>query len=107
MTSRSSIRRLVAPLAALFLTIWPLVSPVLAVEDAGKVGVVSFGLFGDQGVFRSEATGAAQVVAARFETGPVDVQYNARKGGRATIEGLARSLQVTANSLDAERDVLF
>ncbi|MCP1777329.1 hypothetical protein J2R91_003841 [Bradyrhizobium japonicum] len=28
-----------------------MVSPVHAVEDAGKVGVVSFGLFGDQGVF--------------------------------------------------------
>jgi Peptidase C13 family len=69
--------------------------------------VVSFGLFGDQGVFKSEATGAAQVVAGRFETGPIDVEYNTKRGGNATIEALARSLQVAASSLDAENDVLF
>ena len=107
MTSRCSIRRLVAPLAAFFLTIWPLVSPLHAVEDAGKLGVVSFGLFGDQGVFRSEATGAAQVVAGRFETGPINVEYNSKKGGNATIEALTRSLQAAASRLDAEKDVLF
>ncbi len=55
--------------------------------------MVSFGLFGDQGVFRSEATGAAQVVAGRFETGPINVEYNSKKGGNATIEALTRSLQ--------------
>jgi Peptidase C13 family len=76
-------------------------------EDAPKIGVVSFGLFGDQGVFKSEATGAAEVVAGRFAAGPIDVKYNSRKGGNATIEGLARSLQDAAKGLDAERDVLF
>jgi hypothetical protein len=40
-----------------------------AVGDAHKVSVVSFGLFGDQDVFRTEATGAAQVVAGRFGRG--------------------------------------
>lgn len=107
MTFSSSIRRLGAPLVAFFLTIWPLVSPVDAVEGAGKVGVVSFGLFGDQDVFRSEATGAARVVAGRFETGLIDVEYNSKKGGNATIEALTRSLQAAANRLDAEKDVLF
>src|SRR5215831_9848546 len=100
--------RLTAQVVVAFvLSIAPSVFPAHAVEDAHKVGVVSFGLFGDQGVFRSEATGAAEVVASRFETGPIDVQYNSRKGGRATIEALARALQVAANRLDAERDVLF
>jgi hypothetical protein len=107
MNSRSLIRRLGAPLVAFFLTIWPLVSPAHATEDAGKVGVVSFGLFGDQGVFRSEATGAAQVVAGRFETGPINVESNSKKGGSATIEALTKSLQTAANRLDAEKDVLF
>lgn len=107
MTSRSSINWLGAPLVAFFLTIWPLVSSVRAVEDAGKVGVVSFGLFGDQGVFRSEATGAARVVAGRFRTGPINVEYNSKRGGNATIEALTRSLQAAANRLDAEKDVLF
>lgn len=101
MTSRSSIRRLGAPLVVFFLTIWPLVAPVDAFEDAGKVGVVSFGLYGDQDVFRSEATGAAQVMAGRFETGPINVEYNSKNGGSATIEALTKSLQTAANRLDA------
>ena len=107
MTSGSWIRRLVAPLVVFIWTIGPSVAPVRAIEDARKVGVVSFGLFGDQGVFRAEATGAAQVVAGRFGTGAIDVQYNSKNGGSATIEALARSLQVAANRLDAEKDVLF
>lgn len=90
-----------------FLTIWPLVSPVDAVEDAGKVGVVSFALFGDQGVFKSEAIGAAQVVAGLFETGPINVEYNSKKGGNATIAALTSSLEAAAKRLDAEKDVLF
>jgi Peptidase C13 family len=105
MTFETWTRRLGAPLVAVVLIIACAISPVRA--DAGKLGLVSFGLFGDQGVFRSEATGAAQVVSGHFETGPVNVQYNSKKGGGATIEGLARSLQVAANGLDAERDVLF
>jgi hypothetical protein len=80
---------------------------VHAVEDARKVSVASFGLFGDQGVFRSEATGAAQVVAGRFGSGPINVQYNSKKGGGATIEGLAMSLQAAANGMDANNDILF
>jgi hypothetical protein len=107
MTSKSWIRRLGAPLIAFVLTVAPPVSQVQAVDDARKVSVVSFGLFGDQGVFRSEATGAAQVVAGRFGSGPINVQYNSKKGGGATIEGLATSLQVAANRIDAENDVLF
>jgi Peptidase C13 family len=71
------------------------------------VSVVSFGLFGDQGVFRGEATGAAQVVAGRFRSGPINVQYNSKRGGGATIEALAMSLQAAANGMDAENDVLF
>ena len=83
MTSRSWI----ALLVAFVLTVVPSVSPAHAVEDARKVSVVSFGLFGDQGVFKSEATGAAQVVASRFGTGPINVQYNGRrKAESATIE---------------------
>src|SRR5712692_8260005 len=101
------ISRLGAPLIAFVLIVAPSVSPVRAVEDARKVSVVSFGLFGDQGVFRSEATGAAQVVAGRFGSGPINVQYNSKKGGGATIEGLATSLQVAANGMDAENDILF
>ena len=107
MTSKSWFSRLGAPLLAFVLTVAPSVSQLHAVDDARKVSVVSFGLFGDQGVFRSEATGAAQIVAGRFGSGPVNVKYNSRKGGGATIESLARSLQAAANGMDAENDILF
>src|SRR5882757_2880075 len=101
------ISRLGAPLIAFVLTVAPSVSPVPAVEDARKVSVVSFGLFGDQGVFRSEATGAAQVVAGRIGNGPINVQYNSKKGGGAAIEGPAMSLHAAANGMDADNDILF
>ncbi len=107
MTSTPWISRLGAPLIAFVLIVAPSVSQVHAVEDARRVSVVSFGLFGDQGVFQREATGAARVVADRFGSGPVNVQYNSKKGGGATIETLARSLQWAAAEIDAERDVLF
>ncbi|MCP3467334.1 MULTISPECIES: C13 family peptidase [unclassified Bradyrhizobium] len=106
-TSKSWIRRHGAPLVAFALALTLSVSTVHANEDAHKVGVVSFGLFGDQGVFQSEAIGAAKVVADRFEVGPIEVRYNSKKGGSATAETLARSLQVAAGRLDAENDVLF
>ena len=107
MTSNSWISRLGGLLIALVLTVVPSISPTHAVEDAPRVSVVSFGLFGDQGVFRREATGAAQIVAGRFGSGTVNVQYNSKRGGGATIEALAMSLQAAAKGMDAENDVLF
>jgi hypothetical protein len=92
---------------ALALIVGPPAPMAHAVWRAHKVSVVSFGLFGDQGVFRSEATGAAQVVADRFGRGPITVQYNSKIGGGATIQGLAGALQAATNGLDAENDVLF
>jgi hypothetical protein len=106
MTSRSWISRLGTAFIVLVLTVASSVSSVQA-EDARKVSVVSFGLFGDQGVFKNEATAAAQVVADRFGSGPINVQYNSKKGGGATIEALAMSLREAANGMDAENDVLF
>jgi peptidase C13-like protein len=107
MTSKSWISRLGAPLLAFVLTVASSVSQAHAVEDARRVSVVSFGLFGDQGVFQREATGAARVVADRFGSGPVNVQYNSKTGGGATIEALDRSLRWAAIEIDAERDILF
>jgi hypothetical protein len=107
MTSKSWIRRLGAPLIVFVMIVAASAPSIHAFEDARKVSVVSFGLFGDQAVFRREATGAAQVVADRFGRGPMNVQYNSKKGGRATIEALSRSLQLAANGLDAKKDVLF
>ena len=94
MTSNSRGSRVGVLLIALVLTI---ASPVSmhAVEDARKLSVVSFGLFGDQGVFRNEATGAAQVVAdrfgSRFYQGAIQFEEgrwcNDRRPGQVTATG--------------------
>jgi len=107
LTSVSWINRSCVTLFALALIVGASVSSVHAVGDARKVSVVSFGLFGDQGVFRREATAAAQIVAGRFGGGPIKVQYNSKKSGAATIETLAMSLETVATGMDAENDVLF
>ena len=105
LASQSWINRLSAPLIAFALAVGMSVSTVHAVGDARKVSVVSFGLFGDQGVFRREASGAAHVVAGRFGSGLINVRYNSKKGGAATIEDLAMSLQAAAKGMDAENDL--
>jgi Peptidase C13 family len=107
MTLTSWFGRRDALFLALALTVAPAASPAHAAETARKVSVVSFGLFGDQGVFRSEATGAAQVVASRFGGGPANVQYNSKQGGGATVDALATALQASAKGIDTENDVLF
>ena len=106
MTSESSVSRLSALLIALFVTIAAMHAPVHAAEDLRKVTVVSFGLFGDQGVFRREATGAAQILASRFGDGSVVVRFNTKKGGGATVETLAATLNAEAKKMNGESDIL-
>src|SRR5439155_2164488 len=50
---------------------------------------------------------AAKIVADSLGHGHVDVKYNSKKGGSATIETLTTSLQTAAKGMDAENDVLF
>src|SRR5437879_11359902 len=107
MTSRWWVRRLGAAHVVLFLAIASMLAAAHAVEDARKVAVVSFGLFGDQGVFRSEATGAAQIVASRFGGDPVIVRFNTRKNAGATVETLAATLESAAKRMDPINDILF
>jgi len=83
------------------------VATVHAAENPRKMTVVSFGLFGDEGVFRREATGAAQIVANRFGGDPVVVKYNTKTGGSATVETLATTLQAEAKKMNGESDILF
>ena len=107
MTFGSLVSRLGAPIIALSLIFAPLFAAAHAAENARKVTVVSFGLYGDQGVFRSEATGAAQIVASRFGGGPVVVRFNTKTGGSATVETLAATLQAEAKKMNGESDILF
>src|SRR5579883_3398496 len=45
-------------------------------DSAPRIAVVSFGLFGDQGVFQREASGAARIVASRFGAAQTVVRFN-------------------------------
>ena len=107
MISKSLASRFATPLVTFFLTFAPMLSAAHAAEDLRKMAVVSFGLFGDQSVFRSEATGAAQIVESRFGGDPVIVKFNTKTGGGATVETLAATLQATARKMHGDSDVLF
>jgi len=100
----AAVSRFSAIIVAFFLIV---ASPAQAADAPRKVAVVSFGLFGDQDVFRNEASEAAKIVASRFGAGPVVVQYNTKGGGKATVAGLEATLQATAEKLNLERDILF
>ena len=104
----TSVRWLSAPLVAVFLTFSPMFAAErVAAEDLRKITVVSFGLFGHQGVFRREATNAAQIVANRFKGGPIVVKFNGKNGGDATVKTLAATLQAEAKKMNGESDILF
>ena len=107
MTIESLVRRLSAPVIVFLLTLASTVATVHAAENPRKMTVVSFGLFGDEGVFRREATGAAQIVADRFGGDTVVVKYNTKTGGSATVEALAATLQAEAKKMNGESDILF
>ncbi len=107
MTFGSFISRLSAALIAGALAFMPIFAAVHAAEDHRKVTVVSFGLFGGQSVFRREATGAAEIVANRFEADPVVVRFNTKTGGDASVEALAATLQAEAKKMNGDRDILF
>ncbi len=76
-------------------------------QEARKAAVVSFGLSGAQDVFRSEATGAASVVASRFGADPVIVRYNTRKKDDGRIEALGTTLDALGKRAEPGTDVLF
>jgi Peptidase C13 family len=99
--------RLSAPLVAFFLAVAPMFTAVHAAEDHRRMTVVSFGLFGGQGVFRREATSAAEIVASRFGADPVVVRFNTKRGGDATVETLAATLQAEAKRMNGDSDILF
>jgi hypothetical protein len=107
MTIESLVSRLYVPVIVFFLTLAPMVATVHAAENPRKMTVVSFGLFGDEGVFRREATGAAQIVANRFGGDSVVVKSNTKTGGSATVETLATTLQAEAKKMNGESDILF
>jgi hypothetical protein len=103
MMSKSVSRALAAGLLALLAWV-PAASPTAA--EGRKIAVVSFGLFGDQSVFESEAKGAAGIIARRFGADPVVVRANTKKRSDATVETLAATLDSVAKKIDPENDIL-
>jgi len=69
--------------------------------------IVSFGLWGPQSVFESEAKGAARILADRLgSNGRVIVRYNTKRGGSATPEAMQAALQAVGQAMDPDEDVL-
>ncbi|WP_245423802.1 C13 family peptidase [Methylovirgula sp. 4M-Z18] len=69
--------------------------------------VVAYALWGDQSVFRSEATLAADIVLRKYAHGDKLVRANTRRDGPATAEQLVSDLQRIGAKADDENDVLF
>ena len=68
MTTESLVRRFSVPVVVFFLTPALTVAAVHAAENPRKMTVVSFGLFGDQGVFRRAGTRTGRVEWKLLET---------------------------------------
>lgn len=101
---RNLTRNLVAGLLAVFVTA---VAGFAEAREGAKVAVAAFGLWSDP-VFRSEAEGAARVVAARFgRNGPVVVVSNSATRFGAGPAGIAAGLARASRGLDPDGDVLF
>jgi tetratricopeptide (TPR) repeat protein len=93
-------------LLAVLLVVVPAL-PALAAESKPQVRIVSFGLFGDQDVFESEAKGAAQIAAGRFGGAAAAIRFNSKTREDATAETLAATLQATGMGMDADHDILL
>ena len=104
MIVKSLVRWLGMALLPFLLTFAPIFAAVFAADDPHKMSVVSFGLFGGQEVFRSEAIGGAQIVASHFGGSPV-IRFNTKMGGSANVEALKATLQATARQLHGDSDV--
>ena len=93
-------------LAILLLAVLLCAGPAAA-REAYRSAVVALALWSDP-VFRSEATGAAKIVAARFgHGGPVVVRVNTTTRLAAGPDGIAAALAAGSRALDPQRDVLF
>lgn len=90
------------------LLVWALLAPVSAWAEQFRSAVVSLALWSDGSVFRSEAAGAATLIAARYgHGGPVLVRANTRRSLAAGPDGLVAALSAAEKGMDPDRDVLF
>lgn len=94
----------VAGLIGLFAALTPTAAG--ADDPRPRVHVVAFAMDGTLGVFRSEATRAAAIVAARYGGADRVVRVNKRDGGEATLADL-RAVVAEVGGRMAPTDVLF
>ena len=101
--------------AVLILALFSVLSQAVAAEPpqppigagAPKAAVVALALWSDP-VFRSEAEGAAAVLAKRYgHGGPVVVRSNTRSALVNGPDGIAAALKLAARGVDPARDILI
>jgi hypothetical protein len=68
--------------------------------------IVSFGLFGGESVFESEARGAAQILSDKLPEAQSLVSFNTKTGGGATPRRLLAALKAAGAAMDSDEDVL-
>lgn len=73
---------------------------------SARVAVAAFALWGDQGVFRSEATGAAAVIAARYGAVRTVIRANSPARALAGPAAFTAALAEAGRGLDPASDVL-
>jgi len=85
------------------------VSLALKPQRPGTVDVyvLSFGLWGPQSVFASEAKGAARILESRFDArGRSIVRFNSKTGAGATPPALYAAAHAVASAVDPAEDVV-
>src|SRR5215204_818399 len=72
-----------------------------------EIYIISFGLFGPQSVFASEAEKAAQILRQRLQPdAQLLVRFNNKRGGRATSASLAAALRSADQAMDPAKGIL-
>src|SRR5215203_4046822 len=76
-------------------------------DSVRELYIISFGLFGPESVFASEAEKAAQILRERFQPdAQLLVRFNHKRGGIATSATLAKALGSAGQAMDPAKDIL-
>jgi Peptidase C13 family len=93
---------------ALFVALPFLSGPSRADTPKPRVHIVSFALWGDQDLFRREASAAATIAAVQYRnSGQLIVRANTKTKNAARIPDLRDTLHGLASSIDVQEDILF
>jgi hypothetical protein len=75
--------------------------------ELGEARIVSFGLFGRESVFESEARKAAQILSTWFgATVEPIVRFNGKRRGSVTARSVAADIQAAGAAMDPDKDAL-